>query len=260
MPALLGQKRFLTFKGVGKGIFNDLSGTRIFDVIKGQEVKLGWENKTKDLEGGDAAFPYGTMITSAAGSVDITEGTLDMNVFQAQTNNAVQYGVSATAWAIDEQTVIPATPFTYSLLQAATIVATVDPIIRFLDGTGTFTKVASAPATTQYSIVAGLITFAAADTGKSVTIDYQYTVATADVATATSTPGILYGTYIHTVKYMNPVTAVEGLGQLVVYRCAYDGKNELAFKRADAAQPKVNLKIFDPMRADKKVFDVLRIS
>lgn len=261
MPALLGQKRFLTFKGVGKGVLNSFAdGSRILDILKGQEVKLTWENKTKNLFGGDGVFPFGTMITEATGAVEVTEGTLDMNVLQAQNNKPVSYGASATVWALDEETVIPTTPFTYTVVNSATIVTTVDPIIRFLDGTGTLTKVASAPATTQFSVAAGVITFAAADVGKSVTIDYQYTVATADVATASNTPGILYGTYIHTVKYMNPMTSVEGLAQLVVYKCAYSGKNELAFKRSDAAQPKIVLDIFDAGRADGKVFDLIKVS
>jgi hypothetical protein len=37
------------------------------------------------------------------------------------------------------------------------------------------TRVASAPATGQYSVAAGIYTFAAADTGLIVFIDYQYT-------------------------------------------------------------------------------------
>ncbi len=43
-------------------------------------------------------------------------------------------------------------------------------------GDGTLlTRVASAPATGQYSVSAGVYTFAAADTGVTVFIDYQYT-------------------------------------------------------------------------------------
>lgn len=40
-----------------------------------------------------------------------------------------------------------------------------------------YTRVASAPATGQYSVAAGVYTFAAGDNGKSVKIDYTYTLA-----------------------------------------------------------------------------------
>lgn len=259
MDQLAGEKRFLTFKGVGKGIFNDLSGNRVADVVKATEVKLAWEVKTKDMMGGDAVFPFGTMVTDAEGSVEITEGTFDMGIMQAQMNNAVQYGVAATVWEIDEQATIPSTS-TYTVALAFAATQTGIPVVRYLDGSGALTKVASAPTVGQFSVAVGVLTFNVADAGKALTVDYQRTVASADIASATSDPGILYGTYIHTVKYMNPITAAEGLGQLVVYRCSYNGKNELGFKRGDSAQPKISLKVFDPGRPDKKVFDLIRMS
>jgi hypothetical protein len=46
--------------------------------------------------------------------------------------------------------------------------------VRHADGTA-LTRVASAPTTGQYSVAAGVYTFAAADTGVTVYIDYQYT-------------------------------------------------------------------------------------
>jgi len=261
MTALAGQKRYLTFKGVGKGVFNALSdGSRIFDVIKATDIKFAWEVKTKDLVGGDSIWPFGQMVTEATGSVAITEGTLDMNVFQAQNGTAPEYGVATTFLEIDERQTIPATSaYTVTLEYAATITADV-PLVRFLDGTGTLAKVTEAPATGEYSIAAGVLTFAAADAGKQLTIDYHRTIASADIASAVASPAITYGTYYHTVKYMNPITGVEGLGQLVIYRCTYNGKNELGFKRGDAATPAINLSVYDPGRADGKVFDLKRIS
>jgi hypothetical protein len=54
-----------------------------------------------------------------------------------------------------------------------------------------FTKVASAPATGQYSVAAGVYTFAAADTTKVVYIDYTYTATVTNSHTVTATNPLL---------------------------------------------------------------------
>jgi len=61
------------------------------------------------------------------------------------------------------------------------------------DGFGIpFTKVASAPATGQYSVAAGVYTFAAADSARTVFIDYQYT-ATSTTAKKSVVTNLLMG-------------------------------------------------------------------
>ncbi|MBS0200289.1 MAG: hypothetical protein JSR70_07535 [Proteobacteria bacterium] len=71
---------------------------------------------------------------------------------------------------------IPATPFQITVANAATFVEDLEVVDA---ATGLpFTKVASAPATGQYSVSSGgVFTFAAADTGKFPLITYSYTVA-----------------------------------------------------------------------------------
>lgn len=71
---------------------------------------------------------------------------------------------------------IPATPFAVTVTNSATF----QDDLGVVDATtlAPYTKVASAPATGQYMVVAGIYTFAAADTGKSVLISYTYTAAT----------------------------------------------------------------------------------
>jgi len=71
---------------------------------------------------------------------------------------------------------IPATPFqiTPSVPNSGTFVAD----MGVTDANGMpYTRVASAPATGQYSVTAGVYLFAAADTGKTVFINYQYSYA-----------------------------------------------------------------------------------
>lgn len=74
----------------------------------------------------------------------------------------------------DETASIPTTPFQITTTNSATWYADLG-VVDLTSGVR-LTRVASAPATTQYSVAAGVYTFAAADTGHSVAI-YYYTVA-----------------------------------------------------------------------------------
>jgi hypothetical protein len=69
---------------------------------------------------------------------------------------------------------IPTTPFQITPTVPQSGTWTVDLGVRNAAG-NQMTRVASAPATGQYSVAAGIYTFAAADTGLIVFIDYQYT-------------------------------------------------------------------------------------
>ncbi len=69
---------------------------------------------------------------------------------------------------------IPTTPFTITPTVPGSGTWAQDCGVRDSNGRP-MTKVASAPATGQYSVAAGVYTFAAADTGKTVFISYAYT-------------------------------------------------------------------------------------
>lgn len=80
-----------------------------------------------------------------------------------------------TKTAIDEAGSIPTTPFQITVANSANFSTDLGV---FFTATGLpLTKVASGPAANQYSVAAGVYTFAAADTGKAVTISYTYTAA-----------------------------------------------------------------------------------
>jgi hypothetical protein len=80
--------------------------------------------------------------------------------------------------------VIPATPFTITPTPPNTGTFGRDLGVRDSNGRP-MTKVASAPATGQYSVATGVYTFAAADTGKTVFISYQYTNLVVNAPTST---------------------------------------------------------------------------
>lgn len=82
---------------------------------------------------------------------------------------------------------IPATPYQITITPPNSGTFAAD--LGVVDSNGLpMIRVASAPATGQYSVAAGVYTFAAADTGKQVFINYQYTFtsSTAKVQTITN--------------------------------------------------------------------------
>lgn len=84
-------------------------------------------------------------------------------------------GTGQTLTQYLEAGAIPATtPFQVTVSQAATFVQALEVLYA---ATGLpLTQVASGPTTGQYSVAAGVFTFAAADEGKGVIISYTYTL------------------------------------------------------------------------------------
>lgn len=98
--------------------------------------------------------------------------------------NTLFFGAALTAgtmkalYADTTGTLIPATPFTITPTVPSSGTWVED--LGVVDANGlTMTRVASAPATGQYSVSAGVYTFAAADTGLKVYISFSYTYTSA---------------------------------------------------------------------------------
>lgn len=81
-----------------------------------------------------------------------------------------------TIGAINEAGTIPGTPYQVTVTNSATWVA--DLGVYNFTLSKPMTRVASAPATGQYSVAAGVYTFAAADTTNTLSINYTYTAVT----------------------------------------------------------------------------------
>lgn len=142
-----------------------------FGVLQG--IDLSVEASAKPLFG-QSQFPVavgrGTgKITGKAKFAQISGLLLSQLFF----GNATAVGQVTTANA--ESGTIPTTPYQVTVANSATFLTDLGVIYQ---ATGLpLTRVASAPATGQYSVTAGVYTFAAADTTLSVYISYQYTVA-----------------------------------------------------------------------------------
>lgn len=145
-----------------------------------QEISMDESFETKKLYGQNQ-FPVD--VGRGKGSLGVKAKFAQVN---ALTVSSLYFGQTLTT-GLDSYkydvtgAVIPATPFqiTPTIPNSGTWAG--DMGVRDSNGRP-MTKVASAPATGQYSVAAGVYTFAAADTGKTVFISFRYTASAVTTA------------------------------------------------------------------------------
>lgn len=115
-------------------------------------------------------------------------GTAINSLFFGQT---VTNGIVSDYYDVQGQSIPASTPYTITVTAPGSGTWSYDLGVRDSNGLP-MTRVASAPATGQYSVAAGVYTFAAADTGKTVFISYQYT-ATSTTAVKSTVKNVLMG-------------------------------------------------------------------
>jgi hypothetical protein len=138
-----------------------------------QEAAVDFKGDLKKLYG-QSQFP----VAKARGKIEVS-GKAKIAAFDPMQLNQLYFGQTATTgvviMAVDEAGTIPGTPYQITVTNSAQFVTDYGVIDT---ATGKqLEKVSSAPATGQYSVAAGVYTFAAADTTKTVKISYTYTAA-----------------------------------------------------------------------------------
>lgn len=138
-----------------------------------QDVSLDINFDIKELYGQNQFA-----IDVARGKAKIT-GKAKAATINGATFNNLFFGMTAVAAVLSVYSdhvgaVIPATPFTITPAMPGGGTWATDLGVTDIYGRP-YTRVASAPATGQYSVTAGAYLFAAADTGKTVFISAQYT-------------------------------------------------------------------------------------
>jgi len=143
-------------------------------IVALQNITFDMSFEVKELYG-NQSFPID--IARGKGKVGITaasaafDPTLINSLFLGMTQTAGETRLSPA-----EPGVIPgASTYTITVVNAATWVE--DLGVAFVSTAVPLTRVASAPASGQYSVSAGVYTFAAADANKAVLLNYKYTVA-----------------------------------------------------------------------------------
>jgi hypothetical protein len=137
-----------------------------------QDVTIEETATIKELTGQfqrPVAIARGTIKTHGKAKVARISGMAFANLFYGVTPSA---GQLATSFA-EAGTVPATTPFTVTVLNAATF--TDDEGVLYAATGLPLTKVASAPASGQYSVAVGVYTFNSADAGKAVLTSYTYT-------------------------------------------------------------------------------------
>lgn len=140
-----------------------------------QDISLDFSFTTKPLVGQfQLPVAVGRGVAKVTGKAKFAE--MNGPVFSTLFFSSVTPVNGQDLWSYNEAGTIPTTPFTITVVNN-TAWAT-DLGVKFASTGLPLTRVASAPATGQYSVAAGVYTFAAADTGKAVLISYQYTQTT----------------------------------------------------------------------------------
>lgn len=150
----------------------------LFGVLQDTEVDIKFENKTLH---GQNQFPAAVgrgkgTINGKAKWAEIYGGMLETVIFGQAATAGLTSAVYDTVGAV-----IPATPFQVTPTVPSSGTWSRDLGVISASTGRPLTRVASAPTTGQYSVAAGVYTFAAADTGQTVYINYMYT-ATSTVA------------------------------------------------------------------------------
>lgn len=139
-----------------------------------QDIAIDFSFTNKPLMG-----QYQIAVAVARGGMKTT-GKAKFATIDALVYNEAFFGqtraVGLVTTALNETSAIGATPFQITVVNSATFTTDLG-VFYTLTGIR-LTRVASAPTTGQYSVAAGVYTFAAADTLLSVAISYAYTAAT----------------------------------------------------------------------------------
>jgi hypothetical protein len=162
--------------GVLLGTRTDIANATPVNFGLVQDVTIEETATVKELIGQfqrPVAIARGTIKTTGKAKVARISGLAFASLYYGVTPVA---GQLATSFA-EAGTVAATSPFTYTALNAATVVDD-DGVLYATTGLP-LTKVASAPAAGQYSVSSGVYTFNSGDAGKNILVNYTYTVSSA---------------------------------------------------------------------------------
>jgi len=144
-----------------------------------QDVSCDFSGDIKTLVGSNQ-FPDDAAVGEKKVSGKFSFGRIDPEMYnQVFFADTIATGTTNNQW--NEAHAIPTTPFTITVAPPSSGTFSSDLGVIYASGPNAGTrlsKVASGPTAGQYSVAAGVYTFAAADTALNVWISYQYTVTT----------------------------------------------------------------------------------
>ncbi len=214
-----------------------------FGVLQDVSIDISFETKTLH---GQGQFPVAVgrgkgKISGKAKAAQVN-GTLYNSLFFGQTlTSGIIAAVNDAVGAV-----IPSTPFTITPTIPGSGTWSRDLGVRDANGIP-MTRVASAPITGQYSVSAGVYTFAAADTSKLVFINYEYT-ATSTTAKNLTVKNLLMG-YAPTFSLALSLP-FNGKSFYLRLPCVVSSKLSFAAKNDDFSVPEIDLEAFADTNGD----------
>lgn len=217
----------------------DIPNQGSINVGRAQEFSINLKASSKEL--------YGTnqLPDLVARSTMKCTGKIKSARLSALAMNAAFFGQTLQSggfqWNSNEVHSIPATtPFTVTVTNSATFDQDLGPIYA---ATGQpFVLVASGPTVGQYSVSAGVYTFAAADAGVSVSFNYTSTVTTGQSLIFTNQP--IGTTPVFQLDYWNNVNQPTATPWACrAFACVSDSFG-LQFKLEDYAMPEIDFGMF----------------
>lgn len=201
-----------------------------------QDVSFDFSYNMKELRGSSA---FAIDIRRGAGKIS---GKSKFASINGRMLNDMFFNQTASSGllqsAVGEAGTIGATPYQVTVANGATF--DTDLGVVWATTGLPLTKVASAPATGQYSVsVAGVYTFAAADTGKGVLIDYLYTATAGGTKIAISNHSMGL-----TPNFMGIFTSNVG-GKIITLKLnvCTSSKFSMATKQEDYTIPEVDFEV-----------------
>jgi hypothetical protein len=206
-----------------------------------QDVSIDFSFATKELMG---QYQFPVAVARGAGKVSgkAKFANIDGAVF-----SSLFFGVTETTgqklWSYNEAGTIPTTPFTITVANGATFDA--DLGVTYASSGLYLTRVASAPATGQYSVntATGVYTFATGDTGKAVLISYSYTQTTTGAKSVINNQVMGTAVTFQIDFYQKNPNVAGAQWSLRLYSCM-SSKLSVASKNSDFTVPEMDFEAF----------------
>lgn len=203
-----------------------------------QEFSFDETKNMKELYGS-----YQNAIDVATSTIKQT-GKMKQAVINAQAYNDIFWNQtltkgSQTLTAVGEAGSIPATS-TYTITVSHSSAYTEDLGVIYADGSAVFQYISTGtPTVGQYTVAAGVYTFAAADAGKAVSISYRYTGTGGN--TITDSTKLIGDTTVFSLLY---VTQHSGKELSIEFYKVISNKLAMSFKHEDFMIPELDLAMF----------------
>lgn len=211
----------------------------MFNALQDMSIDIKFDKK---MLHGQRQFPLA--VARGKGSIDIKFKDAEVN---GAMFNSVFFGdtpsVGQLILAIKEAGTVPAdTAYTVTVSNSATFVLDCG-VFYFNSSTNALTafkRVANAPATGEYSVAAGVYTFAAADASKSVLISYTYSTTTGGTTTTLTNKNM--GTAVQFKAIYS--TEFEGKRFTIQLNACQSDDLKLAAKNEDFLIPEISASAF----------------